>query len=376
MPHLLFLFSFLLSSLSLDPTLYPSQKNITLYTPNSFCNCGGGQVSIYPYESIPISTSGAGCIGGCDGTPFEFHDYATTVSVLRAWTGGSSDGIHALDIELFNGRRQTFGQAPGTGPSATIQFALGEMIVGDIELCGNGVGTRLGFIRFTTSAGQKFQVGEEHATYYFPSGNSFLVGFFGQSGSDINHLGLLMMKSVTSGQLTNVKYPTLNVYTEGLSPKEYKSTLCNDDKSQSQTQSVSFTKTVGESYTWTLSASIAISGSISVSAGIPLIAHVSEELRWDVGITASYSRTVDTTKTETTSFPVTVPPRERIFATFSWWDSLCHVPYTANMYYTFSDRSNYTFPISDAYTGAYITSVIGDYHSVPLQANESCSTVF
>jgi len=177
------------------------------------------------------------------------------------------------------------------------------------------------------------------------------------------------------GEIKNVRYPTLNGYGEGLSPKIYKSSLCNDDHNQSQVQDVSFSKTVGTSYTWTIGVSFTFGGSITVEAGIPEVEKVSEEFHWEVGITSSYSRTVDTTKTQTMDFPVTVPPRERIYATFTWWDSICNVPYTADLFYTFSDRSNYTFSVQDTYMGAYITNVIGDYHSVNLNPNESCSGI-
>jgi len=283
--------------------------------------------------------------------------------------------LKSIEVELFNGKKQTVGITPSRGPDASYEFAPGETIVGDIELCGNGIGSRTGRISFTTSKNQKFEVGDEHTPYYFPSGNSFLTGFFGQAGDDIDHLGILMMKPILNAEIRNVHYPTLNGYAEGLSPKIYKSSLCNDDNNQSQVQEVTFSKTVGTSYTWTIGVSFTFGGSISVEAGLPGIEKVSAEFHWEVGISSSYSRTVDTTHSQTMDFPVTVPPRERIFATFSWWDSTCNVPYTADLFYTFSDRSNYTFAIQDMYTGAYITNVVGDYHSVVLNRNESCSGI-
>jgi len=336
------------------------------------CECAGGSISTWPYETVPISSSGAGCIGGCGGSRFEVHDFATTVSVLKAWTGGDHNGLSALYIELFNGKVFSLGSVPARGPDAQITFATGETIVGDIELCGNGVGSLTGFIKFQTSAGQKFQVGDEHTPYYFPSGNSFLTGFFGQAGSDIDHLGILMMKPIVNGELEDVNYPTLSNYAQGLSPQIYKTVLCNDDHTTPQSNTVSFEKTVGTTYHWSITVSFSIGGSITVTAGLPDVAQVSEEFHWEVGLSSTYDVSVDTTKTETMSFPVTVAPREKVFGSFSWWDSVCNVPYTAKLVYTYSDHSNYTFAVSDTYLGAYITDVISDYHSVPLGPTESC----
>jgi hypothetical protein len=120
----------------------------------------------------------SGCIGGCGGGPFNFHAFGTTVQTIRAWKGGDHDGLVALDVQLFSGDRQVMGSIPTRGPDASFTFAIGETLIGDVELCGNGVGTRTGLLRFKTSLGNTFSVGDEHTPYYFSSGDSFLTGFF------------------------------------------------------------------------------------------------------------------------------------------------------------------------------------------------------
>jgi hypothetical protein len=52
-------------------------------------------------------------------------------------------------------------------------------LVGDLILCGNGIGTRTGYLEFSTNMGNNFKVGSMHTPYYYPTGNSFLMGFFG-----------------------------------------------------------------------------------------------------------------------------------------------------------------------------------------------------
>jgi len=127
--------------------------NHTVKNLQSGCSCAGGSIPTWNYETIPLTSAGIGCIGGCGGTRFEIHDYSTTVSVLRVWKGSGSpdDGLKSIEVELFNGKKQTVGITPSRGPDASYEFAPGETIVGDIELCGNGIGSRTGRISFTTS---------------------------------------------------------------------------------------------------------------------------------------------------------------------------------------------------------------------------------
>jgi len=148
--------------------------------------------------------------------------------------------------------------------------------------------------------------------------------------------------------------------------------LCNDDPSQSQTQTASFQKEEGKKWSFAYSFSFKFGASLSVSAGLPDVAEVNAEFHWEVGVESSYTREEDTTTTRTMDFPVVVPARSRVEATFTWWDSKCDVPYTADLLYTFTDGSQTTFSYADSFSGAFITDALGDYHSVPLQPGESC----
>jgi len=353
--------------------LHLSVSTGLLSTPDD-CYCAGGNVPLFGYETVPSSNTGSGCIGGCDGSPFWVHEEPTNVKELKVWLGGDSNGFRAIFVQLFSGSEFTQGVIPAQGPDASITFAAGETIVGDITIDGNGIGTRVGHLSFSTSLNQNFSVGDQHTPYYFPSGNSFLTGFFGQSSDEVDQLGLYMMKPIRSGSLQNVNYPTLSSYTVGLTPQIYQTVLCNSDPNITQTQTASFTATVGEKHIWTSTSSFTIGESISVTAGVPEIAQVSMQFHWELSETSQYSQETDTTKTEEQQFPVEVGPRTIVNATFSWWDSECDVPYTADLVYTFTDGSSYTFNVSDTYNGAYITTSTSDYNSTPLQPDQKCAS--
>jgi len=300
-----------------------------------------------------------------------FHDYGTNVRELKVWTGGEHNGFRAIYVKLFNGKEFTAGSIPAYGASS-ITFAQGETIIGTIELCGNGIGTRTGHIHFKTSLGQDFRVGDEHTPYYFDSGNSFLTGVFGMAGGEIMHLGFYMMKPIRGSRLQNVNYPTLDNYFVGLTPKVHSADLCNDDPLTSQKQTSEFVKSVGTKFHWSVSSSFKIGESISVTAGIPEIGSAKAEMHWELGLTASYEQEKNTVTTETQTYPVTVPPNSRVRATFSWWDSVCDVPYTADLHFDYTDGSSFNFALNDQYNGAYISDVKGDFHTERLKDGEKC----
>jgi hypothetical protein len=71
------------------------------------------------------------------------------------------------------------GKLPASGPNGEFTFKDGEHLTGDLILCGNGIGTKTGYLGFSTNMGNKFSVGTMHTPYYYPTGNSFFMGIFG-----------------------------------------------------------------------------------------------------------------------------------------------------------------------------------------------------
>lgn len=61
-----------------------------------------------------------------------------------------------------------------------------------------------------------------------------------------------------------------------------------------------------------------------------------------------------------------------MFAEFTWWDSKCDIPYTANMEYTFSDGTVIKKSINGSFHEVYITESNGTYHSEDLKEGEHC----
>lgn len=146
------------------------------------------------------------CVCTCV-SPFYVHQLGSPVQMLQVWVGSGApnDGIKAIFVQFFDGTLYTVGSIPASGfTKSEFTFEQGEMLQGQYIICGNGIGMRTGYIYFETSKGRTFQMGDEHTDYLFDSRNSFLMGLFGQSRSDIDQLGFYLMKPLQSIALTNV----------------------------------------------------------------------------------------------------------------------------------------------------------------------------
>jgi hypothetical protein len=244
-------------------------------------------------------------------------------------------------------------------------------LIDSIILGGNGIGTRTGHLSFSTSNGNRFSVGTLHTPYISQADNGFFTGIFGQSGTDIDHMSLAVMKRVRSSRLESLRYPTLSSHTAGLTPQIYRTSWCNDGNLV-QSQTATFMQSVGTSRTWSVGVSMMVGASVTVSGGFPGIVNVSSTFKWEVTATSTYSSTTETVRSQTMNFPINVEPRSRISASFQWWDSQINVPYTAVLRHTFTDGASYGFPVSDTYDGAYITESHSSTQTTYLTAGQTC----
>lgn len=329
-------------------------------------SCGGGQALIWAYER-GINW----CIGGGGGVPFQIREFRQTVRQIRAWTGGARNGLRAIHISYFNGKQATAGTMPTSGDQGSYTFSVGEFLEDSIILGGNGIGTRTGYLEFRTNLGNHFRVGDLHTPYISQADNGFFTGIYGQHGTDIDHMSLTVMKRVSSTRLQDVKYPTLSSYTGGLTPSIYTTSFCNDGNII-QSQTATFTKTIGTSRTWSVGVSMTYGTSLTVSGGFPGIVNVSATVKWEATATSSYSQTTNTATSQQMSYPLQVEPRSRITGSYQWWDSQINVPYTANLAHTFTDGSSYLFPVEDQYEGAYITEAHSSTQTTYLATGERC----
>uniref|UniRef100_A0A8C8F3T7 Jacalin-type lectin domain-containing protein n=1 Tax=Oncorhynchus tshawytscha TaxID=74940 RepID=A0A8C8F3T7_ONCTS len=151
-------------------------------------------------------------IGGQGGSPFEFHGMNSGATLKKIGVAVEGWQVKAVRAELTDGEVATFGDA---NTFNEFEFKLGKRIT-KLSLWGNGAGTRLGAIKFTTSENRQFF---EKMTswglkteYTIDVGSGIGLGLQGRYGSDIDCMGFLFINTIKSSVLIDIKYPTLSLF--------------------------------------------------------------------------------------------------------------------------------------------------------------------
>lgn len=322
------------------------------------CKC---RFSRYPYQVWPRNQAGSGCIGGCGGAEFQINRHGATIKQLTVWTaGGRWDLIKAIRFTYHDDHRVVKGRPEGAGGPWSFTFAPGEYVVGDLALSGDGRGLRLGSIKFTTSAGNTFDVGlRKPYRYLFPSGGSYITGFMGRAGDDIDMLGVIFWKPITSISLENLTYPTLSSLPALSNPKQVTSrTYCNSLPMPVPVPVESINKTVTTGFETCLNTStnLQFAGNIKINGLIPQIgAKYEGEAKWDLRTEINTTNCKQYTETRNRSlvFPAMEVPATTsfnyVYTQFS--GTLNALPYTAKLRIQMSDGTSFVRTESGVYTG-------------------------
>lgn len=300
------------------------------------------------------------------------HDYTTTVKTIRVWWGHGvdHDGFKAIQVVFFNGEQKQAGVLPSSGADASFTFNAGEFITGEITICGNGVGTRTGYLHFRTNLGNEFKAGNQHTPYYFEAEGTLLAGFFGQSGSDIDQLGLYLFKSVKSIHITGIDYPTLDSYLAGLSPSSIVDRPYCNNSPIDQHEDREVTIASGSKESWSLSAteSFEMTVGVEVSAGVPEIDVSGKEtdtFKWGISSTQSYSMEQDTTTTVEEELHFYYPANTKGEIRYTQFDSTINVPWQGYEHVTFKDGTTMTLAVGGTYNGVYVSRITPVFDSQP-----------
>jgi len=296
------------------------------------------------------------------------HTQGGIVNKITVWYGthvDKNDGIKAIRISYFGDDNDIVVGKPGNHPSKGIEFQPGETINGDMVLSGNGFGTRLGYISFSTSGKQKFAAGQDgHTKYLFDTGNSFISGIAGRSGDDINQLAFIFWKPIRGLYFTSISYPTLASLTKIKSPAVIASQdYCNDNDVARPFagQTLEKTETSGHDSCFTASATETFGESITVKAGIPDLVDVTAEAHWSISASQEFKNCQQhsTTSKSTLTFPSpSLAAHTRTSYQYTQWQGvLSELPFTATLQVTFRDDTSITRTENGHYKGTSYLSV-------------------
>lgn len=304
-------------------------------------------------------------IGGDGGDPFDCNlvMLGGALKEISAWVDGSV--VRQIYMLFSDGTSFIEGTSSGD-PDQTYNFAQGETISA-LSLWGNGVGTRLGRIRFTTSSGGRFDSGGSTSTeYHVDVGSGICVGATGRSGSDIDNLGFYFLKSFTSMKLDNVIYSDLNgqpCNPDNLSRETYTNNG-TDEKQYTFSGSIAVTDTS----TWTTTQTFSFGGSIGLTAGVPTIGEVNSTFTWEVGSSSEQSFSESSTHEMDWSYSGTLAPGASITLLAVTYTGQADVSFTGTVHIVFTDSTTLEYPVSGTYEGvSYTTVEIQDVSASPVK---------
>lgn len=341
---------------------------------------------LWPQEVVPgYRTKYDTCVGGNGGAGFQIHRNDTTVESIVVWLGGHGNGFHAMKIGLFNGVERLFGLIPhgkSNSPTASFKFKPGEFLVGTLTISDNGHGTRVGYLYFKTSLGRTFEVGTLRRPYYFATQNSFLTGFHGSYGHEIDNLGVIMLAPVKSSKLFDVNYESTNELNQLLQPKSYLGLFCNLG-SAPQSNQVSFKKTLGVKHEWEYESEFEQKYSVTIEAKVPIIKNGKEkedqleiegsfkpEIAFET--TTTTSTKIETLTQNTFSFPLIIPGNSFVKAEFFWYEVPINLTFTGTMQYSLLSGKTLSYNIRGKYSGLITSGIDANYSTFTVADYSDC----
>ncbi|KAI0561855.1 natterin-like protein [Gracilaria domingensis] len=296
-------------------------------------------------------------IGGQGGSGFRQDriSQSQVVTKIEAWAGGWQ--LHGIQLTFSNGSVAVIGRKTDRYQGAlTLDYASGEY-VNYLSIYGNGAGTRCGAFRIMTNKGQNYfphmyDWGLKRE-YKMEVGSGIILGAFGRAGWDIDSLGILMLRKVIGTDMTSVVY---DMRGENLLPPQKKIaldvTLANPSDTDSDKGSQKVTKSHQTGGSWSITAGVTFGQTYKVKAGLPAVADVEVETKWEVSVSGTYGKSWSTTEGYEASIPLIAPKLEKTRITVDYYEgSLSKLPYTAQMKYFLDNGSKFYTHVNGVYDG-------------------------
>ncbi|TRY57775.1 hypothetical protein DNTS_012041 [Danionella cerebrum] len=297
-------------------------------------------------------------IGGNGGGHFSFtgEDSGACLEKIWVWVGGWQ--VKAIRAWLTDGRNQTFGEPAGTHHQFI--FSPGERFT-SLSLWGNGAGTRLGGIKFTTDKGEGFCVKmndwDLKTEYPIDVGSGYCLGIVGACGADIDHLGFMFLNSVESAVLSNVVYPTLNQRPPNVQVEEVTRGTYVNTTSVKLTQSVETIKKVINTSLWSQTKSWNFTFSYKIKAGVPGVSSMNLGFAAFIGFETTHSLTNTEEKTESKKTDLEIPPYKKMDLLMTIGRATFDIPYIGTMRIYCKNGSVFEYQTSGQYKGVQYSSL-------------------
>ena len=285
----------------------------------------------YPFPTGPFVRGYA--IGGGGGFGFQIHQISQGKLVRTVGIHYNNQYLRGIRLTYTDGTRSPLvGSAVQNYEELTLQ--PGETIV-RASLWGNGIGTRTGRIDFTTSRGNRLNVGRDtrgQTEYGMDVGSGILVGFAGRANVDIDALSFIFLLQGFNVEISNVRYtrpPTNDSIGQVLlAPQAI-------FRNQNNTQPINwvFRNTVTRTNTWAWSQATAFNftHNVNVRAGLFNLVKVESNTTWELSVESRRETTVSVEVAMGWDLSGVLQPGEALIATSTADSGQADVPYIATV---------------------------------------------
>lgn len=271
------------------------------------------------------------------------------IKAVRIWLSGDGEDEY-----------QQFGDPEDTS-YAEFKFEDGERVT-SMSLWGNGAGSRAGWISFETDKNRSFSYGmngwPRKEEYPVDVGSGILVGAIYNAGSDIDAHGYYFLSSsITSTQVANVTYPTLEWDSSQIAPITLDAYDQTNTSSDPISWSFSGSRTVSRTNSWTLSLESSFDVQLSIEAGVPEVAKVGTTFGWKLGVVTTHQSSEESSHQLSWSIGGTLQPNRSIHLVALTRQGNLSIPYSSTILVTLKNGASFSFPLSGTYTGLSYTGV-------------------
>uniref|UniRef100_A0A8C4SK64 Aerolysin-like protein n=1 Tax=Erpetoichthys calabaricus TaxID=27687 RepID=A0A8C4SK64_ERPCA len=191
--------------------------------------------------------------------------------------------------------------------------------------------------------------------YVIDVGSGICLGVMGRSGSDIDSLGFMFIKSVRSAVMKDAEYPTLHQVVPSVNVEEIKSMSYNNMTSAEQQNILQISKTITKKSSWSVTNSMETSIGMSVKASIPEVVEIGTEFSFKLGTAITQELENTETRTETLTYDIKVPSGKTMDIQVTIGRANIDLPYNATVEITCLDGAIYQYKKSGVYKGLTYT---------------------
>jgi hypothetical protein len=191
--------------------------------------------------------------------------------------------------------------------------------------------------------------------FNFPSGGSYLMGFWGAAEQDIDNLGIYMMKPLQSEEIVNTTYTI--VKNPNREPKSLKKEEFTNNTPEPTKLTLAYEKTTSSTKSWTTTNSFSSKSGLKVSGKIPVVdisIEASLELTESTESSATNEVFMETKSTETRE--INTPGCSKGMVNIVNFEYREPVEYSGQLKYTFKDNGgSFSLPVSGTYQSVYVS---------------------